>query len=64
MRNTRTITLKMQRRDVCDLMLATTAIKLDLEREGRTANKWAALHELLKQQLDDFDKKLDEKGVE
>lgn len=54
----------MQRRDVCDLMLATTAIKLDLEREGRTANKWAALHELLKQQLDDFDKKLDEKGIE
>nr|DAI57285.1 MAG TPA: hypothetical protein [Caudoviricetes sp.] len=41
-------------------MLATTSVKLALEADGRPAKKWAALHDLLKQQLDEFDKKLDE----
>ena len=60
MRNSKTIKVKMKRIDVVDLMLAVTAIKIDLEREGRTANKWTALYDLLEQQLDEFDKKLDE----
>ena len=60
MRNSKTIKVKMQRRDVVDLMLATTGVKLALEADGRPAKKWAALHDLLKQQLDEFDKKLDE----
>lgn len=60
MRNSKTIKVKMQRRDVVDLMLATTGVKLALEAEGRPANKWTALRDLLQQQLDEFDKKLDE----
>lgn len=50
MTNQRTMTLKLRRIDVCDLMLACTAL-------SDRAEKWTRLHEVLKAQLDAFDEK-------
>ena len=50
--NEKTVTLKLKRIDVCDLLLATGLIA-----NGSDATKWAKLHDKLKQILDDFDKK-------
>lgn len=50
--NQRTITLKLQRIDVCDLLLACTAIAQETD-----AKKWSDLHDKLAAILDDFDAK-------
>ena len=50
--NQRTITLKLQRIDVCDLLLACTAVETTSEAE-----KWRALHDKLEAILKDFDEK-------
>lgn len=55
--NQKNVSLKLRRIDICDLMLACTAISEARQREGMTAEKWDALHDKLKGILDDFDKK-------
>ena len=52
--NAKTVTVKMKRIDLCDLMLACTA--LDDATDDHTT-KWAKLHDRLKKILDDFDSK-------
>ena len=55
--NQRTVALKVKRIEICDLMLACTAISSSLKEEGRSAKKWDALHDHLKAVLDEFDAK-------
>ena len=50
--NQEIVTLKLQRIDICNLIIATTIIKHESQ-----AQKWGTLHEKLKQILNDFDKK-------
>ena len=50
--NEKTMTLKLKRRDVCDLLLAATIIA-----NGSKATKWRKIHDTLKQALEEFDKK-------
>lgn len=50
--NQRTMTIKLERIDVCDLLLACTA----LEQETG-AKKWGDLHNKLKATLEAFDEK-------
>lgn len=52
MLNEKTVTLKMRRIDLCDLMLAVSAVS-----NSSDAKKWDDLHELLKRQLEAFDAK-------
>ena len=52
MPNNKTITLKLKRIEVCDLLLACTAVA----DEGY-GEKWNALHDKLKNILDEFDAK-------
>lgn len=54
--NEKTVTVKMKRIDLCNLMLACTALD-DATDENTT--KWAKLHDQLKEILDDFDSKQD-----
>lgn len=51
--NQKTVTVKLRRIDLCDLMLACTAIN---EGDPET-KKWAELHDKLKEILSDFDAK-------
>ena len=50
--NERTVTLKLKRIELCDLLMATTIIKHE-----SNATKWGVLHDKLKQILDEFDEK-------
>lgn len=52
--NEKTVTVKMKRIDLCNLMLACTV--LDNATDENTT-KWATLHDQLKEILDDFDSK-------
>lgn len=54
--NEKTVTVKMKRIDLCDLLIACTA--LDGGTDENTT-KWAKLHDQLKEILDDFDSKQD-----
>lgn len=56
MRNEKKMTLKLRRIDVCDLLLACLAAK-ELANDG--GEKWDALHQMLRDQLDAFDETLD-----
>lgn len=49
--------VKMKRIDICDLMLACLAAK-NMANDAGT--KWDRLHDMLKQQLKDLDRQLDE----
>lgn len=53
MRNQKTVTVKITRHELCDLLIATQALE-------DHAEKWAALHDKLLAQLEAFDAKLDE----
>lgn len=55
--NSKTVTVKMARIDLCDLLIATNSIANMLKAEGHTAHKWEALHDKLREQLDSFDEK-------
>lgn len=55
--NQRTVTLKISRLELCDLLIATTSIANSLEKDGHTARKWRSLHDKLQEQLTAFDKK-------
>ena len=50
--NQKTVTLKLKRAELCDLLLATTSLK-----HSTNAEKWGTLHDKLKEILDDFDDK-------
>lgn len=50
--NEKTMTLKLKRIDVCDLLLACTIISGESD-----ATKWHKLHDLLHQALNEFDEK-------
>lgn len=52
--NQRTITAKLKRIDICDLLLACTV--LDSKTDAETT-KWAKLHDKLAEILDEFDSK-------
>ena len=52
MYNQRTMTVKLSRIEVCDLLLACTACEAETE-----AKKWGDLHEKLLKQLEAFDEK-------
>lgn len=54
MLNEMTVTMKLRRIDLCDLMLACAA--LDCVTDDDTT-KWAELHDKLKEILVEFDKK-------
>ncbi len=55
MLNEKTVTVKIKRGDLCDLLLACSA----LSRVPDSAKKWKRLHDQLKQIVDDFDSKQD-----
>lgn len=50
--NYKTVTLKLNRIEVCDLILATALLKYESKAE-----KWGLLHGKLKAILEDFDEK-------
>ena len=52
MTNEKTVTVKIKRIELCDLLLACTT--LDVLTDENT-KKWAKLHDKLKEILDDFD---------
>lgn len=54
MTNEKIVTVKIKRIELCDLLLACTALD-DVIDENTT--KWAKLHDKLKEILDDFDSK-------
>lgn len=55
MLNQRIVTVKITRKELCNLMLACTCAKHNAGDDGA---KWAALHDTLKEQLDAFDEKV------
>lgn len=65
-RNQRTVNVKMTRKDLCDLIVACTTADVVARKNalgrGETVGRthWNVLHDILKEQLDAFDKKLDE----
>ena len=50
--NYKTVSMKLKRIELCDLILATTSLK-----HSTNAEKWGELHDKLKQILDEFDEK-------
>ena len=50
--NYKKVTMKLDRIDLCNLILATTSLKIDTKAE-----KWGVLHDKLKAILDEFDEK-------
>ena len=54
LRNHRTITLKLSRHEVCDLLIALAAAK-----DASNAKRWEELHDKIRSMLADFDKELD-----
>lgn len=50
--NEKTVTLKLKRIDVANLILATTSLKHETKAE-----KWGLLHDKLQEILDEFDEK-------
>ena len=63
MNNLRTVTLKMRRRDVIDLLVACTACGESALAGGELATKWDYLHAVLQQQLTAFDEKLEREAM-
>ena len=55
--NEMTVTLKIERIKVTDLMIACTAAMASCREMGADGSKWYKLHAELKAQLDAFDKK-------
>lgn len=52
-----TVPVKISRVELCDLLIATTAIAQAFKAEGGYSRKWEILHDKLKEQLDAFDAK-------
>lgn len=53
--NQKMMTIKLRRRDVCDLMTACAWAAVD--NGVLSDSKWRDLHEVLREQLDEFDSK-------
>ena len=58
--NQRTVTIKLKRRYVADLLLACLRCAEAAKDGGESGTKWDYLHDTLREQLDAFDKKLEE----
>ena len=54
--NAKTVTLKIRRIDLCDLMMACTAVSTSLDN-GNDKKRWDDLHGRLDAILKEFDKK-------
>lgn len=54
--NAKTVTLKIRRIDLCDLMMACTAVSTSLDNEN-DKKRWDDLHGRLDAILKEFDKK-------
>lgn len=52
--NARTVNVKISRLDLCDLMLACTALDAETDPEN---TKWGKLHDKLRAILNEFDEK-------
>ena len=77
MRNGKTMSLKMSRLDMCDLMIATSSIYFGMDAEMRdesttetrkkileqSMKKWMRLHDEIRRQINEFDRQLDEMEV-
>ena len=50
------ISLKLERIDVCDLLLACTGAMSICRESGANSDKWITLHNKLMKQLESFDK--------
>lgn len=50
--NEKTVTLKLKRIDVCNLLIATTSLK-----HSTNADKWGVLHDKLMEIINEFDEK-------
>ena len=59
LRNHRTMTLKLSRHEVCDLLIALAAAK-----DASNAKRWEELHDKIRSMLADFDKELDKEKEE
>ena len=59
LRNHRTMTLKLSRHEVCDLLIALAAAK-----DASNAKRWEELHDRIRSMLADFDKELDKEKEE
>lgn len=57
--NQRTVTVKIKRIELCDIMLALTVIASDMDTKQEGREKWIALHDKLEAVLNDFDSKQD-----
>jgi len=55
--NERTVTVKIKRGELVDLMRALTAISSSMDNEGLSHDKWDTLHDKLKAIRDEFDSK-------
>lgn len=55
--NQKTVTIKLKRRNVIDMMLASTEIQGAAQKAGESGEKWVYLHDVLKEQLEAFDRK-------
>lgn len=55
--NQKIVSLKLKRIEICDLLLACTAVSESLEGDGRTTKKWNDLHDKLGAILKKFDEK-------
>lgn len=53
----KTVPVKTSRDELCDMLIATTAIAQAFKAEGGYSRKWEILHDKLKEQLDAFDAK-------
>ncbi len=55
--NQKTVTAKLKRIDICDLMIACTSISAAMDAANEDSTKWTALHDKLGAILAEFDEK-------
>lgn len=55
--NQKTVTVKIKRIELCDLLIACTAVSTAVKESGETGKKWDDLHDKLEAILQDFDEK-------
>lgn len=59
--NQKTVTIKLKRRYVIDLLLACDSIQDAAQKAGESGEKWIYLHDVLEEQLNSFDSKQENK---
>ena len=55
--NSKTVPVKISRRELCDILCAIRSVAESLDLEGHSAHKWEILYYNLKDQLNAFDEK-------